>query len=303
MILLKKIEHNFWVFLVLAVGLGFVYPTYFSQFEGFVIYILMVIMGFLFLKVDVFDILTHIKKPFFLLYISLFHLLILPVITYFAFYFLDPQTRMAFVLLAALPTGVSSAVFTDIMKAKTSLTLTMVIISNLLAAVTIPFVFFVLYDQSFSLDYSGMFNKLLVLILIPFVIAKIIKRLFFRELVRKLQGSYNMIIILLLSFMIMITVSFQATYLKTNFASLALTLAYLFLAFFIFHIVGYFAAFWHKKGEKIAISNSMMIMNNILGIVIAIAFFNTHVLMIVTLSLIPWNLMIIIKHFYKRYLP
>ena len=46
-----------------------------------------------------------------------------------------------------------------------------------------------------------------------------------------------------------------------------------------------------------------MIMNNILGIVLAIAFFDQAVLNILVLSLIPWNIMIIVKHFYKRFLP
>ena len=58
-----------------------------------------------------------------------------------------------------------------------------------------------------------------------------------------------------------------------------------------------------SKGEKLASSNSCMIMNNILGIVLAIAFFDQAVLNILVLSLIPWNIMIIVKHFYKRFLP
>ena len=61
--------------------------------------------------------------------------------------------------------------------------------------------------------------------------------------------------------------------------------------------------FLESKGEKIAVANAKMIINNILGVVLALAFFPPEILTIVIVSLIPWNAMIILKHWYKKYLP
>ena len=77
----------------------------------------------------------------------------------------------------------------------------------------------------------------------------------------------------------------------------------LFLMFIFLQLLGYFSVFWHKKGEKIAVANAKMIINNILGVVLALAFFPPEILTIVIVSLIPLNAMIILKHWYKKYLP
>ena len=101
----------------------------------------------------------------------------------------------------------------------------------------------------------------------------------------------------------MITVAFQAPYILENLNQLLPTLGILYLAFFGFQLIAYFSVFWKSKGRKLAVSNSNMIMNNILGIVLAIAFFPPEVTTLVILSFIPWVTMIGIKHWYRRFLP
>ena len=103
--------------------------------------------------------------------------------------------------------------------------------------------------------------------------------------------------------MITISISFKANSIVTDFSDHIISLGFILLAFILFQIVGYFSVFWLHKGEKIAISNSFMVVNNILGIVIAIGHFSGPVVTVVILSFIPWNFMIIAKHWYKRYLP
>ena len=84
-------------------------------------------------KVDIIDVVTHIKKPLTVIYISCIKLILLPIIVYFVLIKADPTIQMSLFLLAALPTGVTSALFTDIMNGRTSLNLTIVIITNLLS--------------------------------------------------------------------------------------------------------------------------------------------------------------------------
>ena len=299
----KANEKYFLIFLILSIFIGLYVPSLFIGFDRYIIYIIMAILGLLFMKVDIIDIVTHIKQPLTLLLISGTNLLLLPTITYFVFQGFDENILMAFVLLAALPTGVSSAVFTDIMKARTSLNLTIVVVSNLLAVFTIPLIFHIFFKQQMELDVLGMFINLVRLIIIPFLIAKILKRVFLKDHNQTLQPFYNPLIVLLLGFMIMVSISYQADNILSNWQTYLPILGYLFLLFFLLQLIGYFTLFWKSKGEKLAMSNSCMIMNNILGIVLALAFFNVEVLTVIILSFIPWNTLIIAKHWYKRFLP
>ena len=263
----------------------------------------MIIMGLLFLKVDIIDVLTHIKAPMSIIYITVLKLIALPTLVFFAFQNSSPELHMSLFFLAALPAGVSSAVFTDIMNGRTSLSLSIVIITNLLSIFTIPFLFFIFFKESINIDHVSMFQSLIKIIFIPFLIAKVMKRILIPNIVQNLQSYLNCKIIILLSCMIAISIAVGAETLIHSFQENIKTLSTLFVCFIGFQLIGYFSVFWESKGEKLAVSNSFMIMNNILGIVLALAFFNQNILNIVILSLIPWNIMIIAKHCYKRYLP
>ncbi len=303
MVYIKKTEQYFWIFLILAITLGFIFPTFFQQFEGLVIYIIMIIMGLLFLKVDIVDIITHLKKPSLILYVAFVKLIVLPTVVFFLFKQANPNVQIGIFLLAALPTGVSSAAFTDIMKGRTSLNLSTIIVTNLLSIFTIPVLFLIFFNTTLQIDHMALFINLSKIIFIPLVIAKIIKRTIVPDIITSIQSYLNIKIILLLSFMIMISISFQAEEILATLPDQIKTLLLLFSAFIVFQGIGYYCVSWKNKGEKLAVSNSCMIMNNILGIVLALAFFEKEVLTIVLLSLIPWNSMIIAKHWYKRYLP
>ena len=302
--ILKNIDRYFPVFLLAGVVFGFAFPNFLQQFEGLVIYMVMFIMVLLYMRVEIIDVLFHVRNPLFVFYISLISLIIIPVLTFFLFGFLDQESNMALVLLAALPAGVTATAFTDIMKGKTSLTLTIVIITNLLATVTIPLLFLVLFKTNLDLDIKQLFFSLLQVMFIPLIIAKILKLIFVRKLSRMLRDYYNVCILFLMACISMVTIAFQAVYIMENFRHLIEILLILFVAFFLFQMVGYFSVFWKKqKGTRLAVSNSTMIMNNTLGVVLSIAFFPQSVTTIMILSFIPWSLMIVLKHWYKKYLP
>ena len=309
MAILKQVDRIFWFFLLAGMAIGFLFPAPFMGLDGYVIYIVMAIMGLLFFKVNIFDVVDHVKKAPLIIYISCIHLLVIPSIAFFVFKFTPPNLHLALFLLGALPAGASSAAFTDMMSGRTSLNITIIILSNLFCIGSLPLLFWFYFDTTIVLDYLGLMLNLAKIIILPFVFAKSIKHLVKPRHLKPLQEYSNFIIILLLTSMIAICASYGSsfiieTYIETgNYAELLKTLGILYLAFFLFHIVGYFSVFWLKKGEKLAVSNSVMIMNTILGIVLSLAFFNLEVLTILILSLIPWNTMIIAKHWYRKFLP
>ena len=298
---LCSIDRYFSFCLVGAIAMGVLLPKL-QHFQDCVLYIIMAILTLTFLKTNIADVLIHMRKPFRVLYLVILNMVIIPILTFVIFEPLDPELIMGLVLLAALPTGVSSATFTDIMKGKTCLTLLIIIVGTLLAPFSIPALFYVLYRNTLPLDYLGLFQNLLIIILIPMALSQLIKILF-EDMVTKVQSYINSVVIFLLSFMIAIVMAIKSEEILCNLSSTFELLGILFIMFIVFQLVGYFGCFWLKKGEKVAVANSTTIMNNTLGIVLALAFFGPKVEMLVILSIIPWNFMIIIFHWYKRLLP
>ncbi len=301
--ILNQIDRYFWILLVLGITLGFLFPQFFMGFESLIIYIVMAIAGILFLKVDILDIITHIKQPFFMLYIAFINLIITPIATFYIFGYFVPKLAPALLLIAALPSGVSSGAFTDMMKGKTSLTTTIIVLTNLLSVVTIPALFLLLNNTQLDIDVYELGLNILKILGIPFVIATIIRKLIPSKITDSIQNIYNLTIVLLLTSMMTITFSFQSEYILTHFSALLKPLAILFLAFGFFQLIGYFSIFWHNKSDKIAVSNSNMIVNTVLGVVLALGHFPNEVVSMMILALIPWNLMIIAKNWYRRLLP
>jgi len=153
-------------------------------------------------------------------------------------------------------------------------------------------------------DVKVLFFGLLRVMFIPLIIAKILKYFLIKKWVKVMRDYYNPIVLILMSFMIMFSISGQAEYILTHYQSLIKVLVVLFLLFFMFQLIGYFSVFWKShKGTKLAVSTTTMNMNNTLGIVLSIAFFPPMVTTIMILSFIPWTTIIILKHWYKKYLP
>jgi bile acid:Na+ symporter, BASS family len=304
----SKIDKFFWLFLSGGVLGGFVFSNYLQVFEGYVSLILMLMMGLLFLKIDIVDVVKHIKTPWFLVFVAFINMLFIPTAVFFVFRsFVGPETLLGLVLIAALPAGIPSAVMTDIMKGRTHLSLIIIIITNLLAAFTIPFIFWVLLKADFELNYLNLFLDMLKLVLIPFVVAKILKRFLLKDnVMTKLQDYGNWIILLMVSFLMMISISFQAEYILNNISELLKMLGLLYIAFFLFQMIGYVSVIWRKAGGRVAVSNSNVVVNNFLGILLALAFFPPKVITMVILSFIPWSSLIIAKQlfkWYRRFLP
>lgn len=301
--MINKLESFFWIILLAGVFGGLFTPSLFIPFQGLIIYIVMAILLLLFLKADLLEILADIKQPGLLLYVSFINLIVTPLVIYYLFNKVAGENIFGYVLLGCLPSGVSSAAFTDIMKGRTSLTLTLIVITNLLSIITIPLMFFILFNKVLDLNSLQMCWSLFKIFFIPFFIAKGIKYLIKTDVVAKVQNYSNIIIVFLLASMIGISISFQSDTVLNSFVTEHKTLGYILMIILISQLIAYFSVSWKTKETKLAISNSNMIMNTILGIVLSIAFFPDSVVYIMVLSMVPWTLMIIIKNWYQKFLP
>jgi len=103
--------------------------------------------------------------------------------------------------------------------------------------------------------------------------------------------------VLIMMLIVMAVIGKEADYIRSNIRDIFGILLVLYAVFFVFQVVGYFQAFWLEPEERIAVSVSKMAMNNVLGVVIAISYFNPQIALILVLSEIPWNTMPILYSF------
>lgn len=282
------IERYFWLFLLLGVFLGFVFPDQASMLERYVVVFMMTLLYIVFLKIDMASIIGHIKKPILLMYLLICNLIVIPVLSYACTIPLDPDIRIGVILLASLPSGMSAPALAEIVKGKTSLTLVLTMLSSMIAPVTITGLFYILFRNLIPLDYSKLFFSLVAFILVP-LLASQLSRHYFGSVIERFKKHFGALSVLIMMLIFMVVIGRKANYIRSNFGDIIGIVIILYAVFFAFLLIGYFQAFWLNREERVAVSVSKMAMNNVLGVVIAISYLNPQIALILVLSVIPWS--------------
>ena len=300
--LYEKIEKSLGLFFILAIIMGLLFSDYSKTVGDYVMYLLMIILFLIFLKIDLKEILSHIRRPVLLGYILLMNLAVLPLLIYLLSLPFEKDIIIGLLLLASLPTGTAAAALTDIIKGRTSLTLLIAVLSSFIVPLTLPSIFYFLLGAKIELDYPGLFLTTFWLVFIPLVIAQLAKQFFIKH-IEKSKKYYSSITVILASLIVLGVIGKEAGYILSNTSEILNILLILYMVFFVFQLAGYFMVFWLKKDEKIAVSVSKTMMNPALGVVLASTFFSSKVALILILSEIPWSTILIFFKLYKKYLP
>jgi predicted Na+-dependent transporter len=287
----KIIEANFWLFLIIALVCGLALPNFGKHLNALIIPLLMVLLFLAYLKIDIIEIVAHVRKPIFLLYILLIYLLCIPLLVYFVFLHLDSQLALALAFLSAMPPGIGSPALTDIVEGNTSLSTALSLIAHLISPFTLLFILFFTTGKALHIDAVSLLKTLVLVSFIPLVAAQVIRRMSVRvvQTVNRTKIFYSSITIFLFAFITYIITAGQSQAILTQPLDAVRNLLWLYCFFIFLHAVGYLVAFWRNKPDRIALSVSKAYMNNALAIALAIAFFSPHIAYIIVLSDIPWN--------------
>jgi len=286
--LIKFIEEKFWLTFLVAVILGFLVPVFGKALNFLIIPILMVIFFLTYLKTDFMEIISHIKKPVFLIYILFMFLLVIPAAVFGIFQFINPELSIGFLLLCSMPAAVSSPVLTNIVKGNTSLTIVVSLFSHLVAPFTVTLLFFLFTQKILPLDLVSLSKTLLLLALVPLLSAQIIRKTS-SKIINATKSYYSLISIFLVSALAYIGISTQANEIIRNPVSAFLNILWVYALFIFLHILGYLVAFWRNKEDKVALSVAKTYMNISLALGLALAFFPPKIALIVVLGNISWN--------------
>jgi len=286
--IIKFIEKNFWLPLSLSLLVGLLFPYPGKNFSILVIPILMLNFFLACLKIDFFDVVEHIKKPKFIFYILSVCLLLIPIVIYGLFQFVNQDVAIGMLLLASMPPGVNAVVMTDIFEGNLSLSMAISIPAYLISPFTISILFFLLTKKQINLDLVGLFKTLLLVNFLPLVVAQIVHKTG-KNLIERTKNYYNFVSICGIALLVYIVVAVQANKILENPLAAVIDVAWMYLLFIALFTVGYFVGFWKNKSDKIALAVTKSYMNNGLAIGLAATFFSPKIALFIVLSEVPWT--------------
>jgi bile acid:Na+ symporter, BASS family len=283
------IEKYFWLFLLAGIVFGLCYPIPFKIFPAFLPKTLLgMMLFFVFLKIDSLKVLENIKNYKLMIYISSVYMFIIPILFYFSINSFNHELAIGILLLTAMPAGVSTPALTDIVKGNVSLSMSLAIVSQVIAPFTVPLLFWMIDFNGQSVDKLLMLKDIAIIVFLPMIIAQVIKN-YFPIAINKTQHLFTSLNVFLLFAFVYLAISSQRNKIIENPVGLVWKIAGLYLVFIILHVIGYLICFKQNKENRIAVAIGAAYMNNGMAIVLATSYFKPEILVLMVLSELPWN--------------
>lgn len=282
------IEKHFWLILLAGILLGLWSPIPFKA-PPVLPKILLGMMLFLaFLKIDALEVLENMRNFRLMIYIAFVYMLAIPLAFFFSTRIFDAELAVGILLLTAMPAGVSTPVLTDIAKGNISLSMSLTIISQLLAPFTVPLLFWLVDIESLTINKLLILKDIAILVFLPMIISQIVKR-YLPGTITKTQHLFTSANVFLLFSFVFIAISSQRNVILENPTGLIWKIAVLYLVFVLLHIIGYMICPKETRENRIAVTIGAAYMNNGMAIVLAASYFKPEILVLMVLSELPWN--------------
>ncbi|MBU1179622.1 bile acid:sodium symporter [Patescibacteria group bacterium] len=262
-----------------------------------------IIFFFSALKIDIKEAIGYLRDRKMIFVVNIFMLILLPVLVYYLSLLFIPELAIAFLILAAMPCGMTAPLLSEIVGGKQELALVLTISTSLLAPLTVPLVIKIVAGTAVTVSFYAMFISLAKVIFIPFIIANFIKY-FWHSKIKATYYTFKPISIVLLGLLIMGIVAKQSNAIINSLqGNFLFYISALFGAFIVFHILGYFTVFWRGKRDRMTITICLAYMNFTLAIYLVGNFFTApNIIIPVVLSVLPWSLLIIpFKYLVKKF--
>ncbi len=286
------IEKYFALFLIAGIILGLSVPVYSSVLMSFLKPLLMIMLFLVFLKTDVSQIIKNMKNYRLTALVVILNIVIFPLIFYFVVNPFNHNLAVGALLLTAMPAAIASPALTDIVKGNTALSASIVIVSSLVAPLTVPFLFWLVRISDLSINPWWLLIDISVIIIIPLIVSQFVKK-YKPRFVEKNQQIFTSVNVFILAAMVYVAIASQRDAMMINSVELLLDTGFLYLLFILLHVMGYFMGYSRSKEDKIAITVVSAYRNNGLAIVLAAVYFEPPILILMVLTELPWNTLLI----------
>ena len=186
------------------------------------------------------------------------------------------EWALALLIMGAMPTGMTIALVADYFGGKTSLALLITASTSLLAPFTIPLVFKIAMNTSVPIDGIRMFWSLFLTIIVPFVLAMLLKRAVPKQ-VKKYDGLIRTVSVICFGVLIAGIVAGSSTDTVIQISVRDLIFVGLSMAWLgVLTWVSYYLTPWRSPSDRVTIALCMVYLNNTLALFIGEQFFKAY---------------------------
>ncbi|MCC7357025.1 bile acid:sodium symporter [Candidatus Uhrbacteria bacterium] len=274
---LKKFLNDNQIILVLA-GLiaGALLPNVFKPISPLATPMLMAIFFTSSLRLDLSELLNYAKDIRMVVISNVIMLLFIPAAMFIPLKLFAPDWALSFLIVGAMPTGLTVALIADLFGGKASLAMLVSVTTSLLAPITVPFIFWILIGQSVPLPITKLFSSLFFTIVIPFFLALIAKRVaptFTKTHDVAWREISLALFVLLVASAVADTVQGETIRLGWNEVGILVVMNIYMggLAWLAYGLTG-----WRNAAERITLTLCMVYMNNTLALWVGGTFFKQY---------------------------
>ncbi|MEF3244690.1 MAG: hypothetical protein K6343_01715 [Caldisericaceae bacterium] len=288
----RFIEDNTSIIIFLGIPIGLIFKEL-AFFKPYLTIFLMLVLFFTFLKIDIKDALTHIKRWQLILFIVFLHLILMPLLVFSIFKLINAQVFLiaSMLMLASVPAGVASTAMTDLLNGDTLLSTVITIITHFVSPITIPFLFFILLRKVIHMNYLDTGITLIKLIFIPLVLANVFKVLLPK--ITKSLITYNKFFTTsIISALGAVIVAINRKFIIEHPQDAIIYILIAIPVYLSFITIPLLLTPNLNLKERISIFTTKTFMNITIGVVLAVSFLDAKTSLVLTLAQIPWSFML-----------
>lgn len=261
--------------MIVLIGIvaGLLLPDIFRPLSPYGTYMLMLIFFASSLRLNLLELLGYAKDCKMLLLSGGFMLVFLPLAMWLPPQIFAPDWALAFLIMGAMPTGMTIALIADLFGGKTSLALVVTAVTSLLAPLTIPVIFWLAIGRVVPVPILTLFANLFITIVIPFILAALLQRRAPKTVAKYDAWWRNLSV---WTFGLLIAAIVGDT---TGQETIVLTVRDVGLVIVMLIYIGgltalaYMMAWWRTNAEKTTLALCMVYLNNTLALYIANRYF------------------------------
>jgi len=252
------------------------------------------------------DFIKVLRKPWIPLWILFLVHFITPLTAWVAgiiFYPNDPSIRLGYLIGASIPIGVTSLIWTSLVKGDLATSIVAVTLDTFIVPFILPLFFHLVVGQTINLNYLQMIEELMLMVSIPSIIGMLIHdwtkgqvTIFSRSIGGATSKAGLFLVISINSAIVVPQITWDISIVKTIFVTLFIVS--------IGYFVGYLGSFALKNSTRSTVLTMIYnvgIRNNACGLVIALTYFPIRVAIPMTLSILfQQPLATIISYLYRR---
>lgn len=191
---------KYFALIVLAsVAIGLLWPTPGIYIQPYNAVILMIMMFFSCLKIDLRE-LKNVKKDWWRYLVILGFSFVWPVlVAYLARGFFDKEVFVGLIIAAAVPSAVSVVFMSDLLGGEPTKALVATTLAHLISPILTPFLVWLTTRAVIDISFLDLFLLICKLVLIPFVLAQVVRWFKWHEALAKQSQTANTVLLVFLN--------------------------------------------------------------------------------------------------------